>query len=388
LSDQSGQPEEPAEKRVSWAELFFDLVFVFAVTEVSTRLTEDHRGLGLVRSLVLFVPVFWLWVGTSLQANLRDISRPVLRLSIFGVALCGMFMALAIPYAYNDGGLLYAFAYWAGRLLLGIPLLRRYGLVWNPYTVSVVVTGPLLIVGALLPADGQLAVWAAAAALDLSTPTIFSRRLSTLHYDAGHLAERFGLFVLIALGESVVSIGAAAQDGGPLRIGTGFAVALAFAACCGLWWVYFQFAADAVRHALATATVQLNITRSVLSYGHLSFIASIIGIAVGMRFAVARPTDGLGFAPAGFLYGGTALFLASFGYTRWRMFRLMSWTRLGTAAVTLVLLPLAAVLPAIAALAVLALVLAALNSLEYLRVEHIGWRALLASSHGQSGTVA
>ena len=89
----SEQPEqntaqEQSKKRVSWAELFFDLVFVFAVTEVSTRLTEDHRGLGLLRSLVLFVPVFWVWVGTSLQANLRDISRPALRLSLFGWRRC------------------------------------------------------------------------------------------------------------------------------------------------------------------------------------------------------------------------------------------------------------------------------------------------------------
>ncbi|MDX6230349.1 MAG: hypothetical protein QOI76_3739 [Frankiales bacterium] len=369
--------QEQPEKRVSWAELFFDLVFVFAVTEVSSRLTEDHRGLGLVRALVLFVPVFWVWVGTSLQANLRDVNRPALRLSVFGVALSGLFMALAIPYAFGSRGLLFALAYWAGRLLLGLPLLRRYGLVWNPYTVSILLTGPLLTVGGLLPSHGRLAVWAAAALLDLSTPTLFRKRLSGFRYDASHLAERFGSFVLIALGESVVTIGAAAEARGPLDVSTGLAVALAFAACCGLWWVYFQFAADAVRHALATAQVQLDITRSVLSYGHLSFIASIITVAVGMRGAVTRPTADLGFGAAGFLFGGSALFLATFGYTRWRMFRLMSWTRLTAATAVLVLLPLAAVLPSVAAIAVLATVLVVLNVIEYARVEHIGWRALL-----------
>jgi low temperature requirement protein LtrA len=368
-------PQEQSEKRVSPAELFFDLVFVFAVTEVSSRLTEDHRGLGLARSLVLFVPVFWVWVGTSLQANLRDVNRPALRLSLFGVALSGMFMALSIPYAFSSRGPVFALAYWAARLLLGLPLLRRYGLVWNPYTVSILVTGPLLTIGALLPSDGRLALWAVAALLDLSTPTLFRKRLSRFRYDASHLAERFGSFVLIALGESVVAIGAAAQARGPLDVSTGFAVALAFAACCGLWWVYFQFAADAVRHALATATV--------LSYGHLSFIAAIIAVAVGMRGAVTRPTAGLGFSTAGFLFGGTALFLATFGYTRWRMFRLMSWTRLTAAAAAIVLLPLAAVLPSVAAIAVLTAVLAALNAVEYARVEHIGWRALL-QARGQA----
>jgi low temperature requirement protein LtrA len=366
------------EKRVSWAELFFDLVFVFAVTEVSSRLTHDHRGAGLLRSLVLFVPIYWAWVGTSLQANLRDVSKPTLRLGMFGVALSGFFMALAVPYAFESRALLFALAYWAGRLLLGIPLIVRHGLAWTPYSVSMVVTAPLLTVGALLPNHAQLAVWVAAAVLDLSTPTLLRARLTRLHYDPAHLAERFGLFVLIALGESVVTIGTAAQSRGPLQVSTGFAVAVAFALSCALWWVYFQFAADAVRHSLATAKIQLDITRSVLSYGHLSFIAAIIAVAVGMRAAVS-PASTLGWSGAGFLYGGTALFLATFGYTRWRMFRLLSITRLVAAAVAVVLLPVAAVVPSLLGTTILAVTVAVLNVVEYARVERIGWRALLGS---------
>ncbi|MDT4936688.1 MAG: hypothetical protein QOG80_359 [Pseudonocardiales bacterium] len=363
-------------KKVSWAELFFDLVFVFAITEVSARLTKDHSGAGLLRALVAFVPVYWVWVGTTLQANLRDVARPGLRLSIFAAALSGLFMALAIPYAFEDRRLLFAVAYFAGRLVLGIPIVRRVR-TWNPYTVSMVITGPALIVGALLPKDAQLAVWGAAALLDLSTPTIFRRRLSALHYDAGHLAERFGLFVLIALGETVVSIGSAAQNG-RLDLAVGCAVAAAFALSCGLWWVYFQFAADAVRHALATAKVQLDITRLVLSYGHLSFIASIVALAVGLKAGVAHPGDPLHGSGAGFLYGGTALYLASFGFTRWAMFRLVSTTRLVAAAAVLALLPAAVYEPALAALIELAVVLIVLNVVEWARVEQIGWRARLA----------
>ena len=368
MTEESGQPE----KRVSAAELFFDLVFVFAVTEVSTRLSEDHAGLGLLRAFALFVPIYWVWVGTSLQANLRDIDQPVLRVTVFGVALAGMFLALAVPYAFETQALLFAFSYWLGRMLLGVPLFVQYGWQWNPYSVSLTITGPALVVGGLLPSSGQLAVWTAAALVDLSTPAVFASRLRNLRYDAGHLAERFGSFVLIALGESVVGIGAAAHDPRRLSFGTGCAVAAAFALSCGLWWVYFQFAADAVRHALATAQVQLSITRSVLSYGHLSFIASIIGVAVGLRWAVAAPTSALGWSASGFLYGGTALFLATFGYTRWRMFRLMSTTRLVAAAVVLLLLPLAAVLPAIAGTTGLAVVVAGLNIVEWVRVRRSG----------------
>lgn len=156
-------------------------------------------------------------------------------------------------------------------------------------------------------------------------------------------------------------------------------MAAVFALTCGLWWVYFQFAADAVRHALATAQVQLNITRLVLSYGHLAFIAAIIAVAVGMHESIANPDLALGWAVAGLLVGGTALYLATFGFTRWAMFRLVSWTRLSAAAVVLLVLPVAPYVSALTTLVLLAVVVAGLNVVEYARVEQIGWRALLAA---------
>jgi low temperature requirement protein LtrA len=372
----------PAEKRVTWAELFFDLVFVFAVTEVSTLLAHDRSGAGLLRAVIVFVPCYWLWVGTSIQVNQRDISRPSLRLAVFAVALAGIFMALAIPRAYTGLGLLFALAYWAGRIVLGAGQLRdaaRSGVLpVNPFTLSMAVTGPLLVIGALLPAGPREAVWAVAAALDLASPTLLRSRLKLMHFDAAHLAERFGAFVLIALGESVVAIGAAAVSADRISLASGVAVAATFVLTCGLAWVYFHFAADAMRHSLATARVQTDITRLVLSYGHLLFIAAIIMVAVGMRQAVVHPGDPLGAAGSALLAGGTALYLATFGFTRWAMFRLVSWTRLTAAAGVLLFLPLAIKLPALAALAVLAAGVAALNVVEYARVEKIGWRALLA----------
>jgi low temperature requirement protein LtrA len=226
----------------------------------------------------------------------------------------------------------------------------------------------LLLVGAFFHGSARESVWAAAAVIDLSTPTVLRRRLRGMHFDAPHLAERFGLFVLIALGESVVAIGAPAASEGEMHGDVLASVATAFVLSCGLWWVYFHFALDAVRHALATAEVQVDITRRVLSYGHLSFIASIIVAAAGMGEVVARPSHDLSAATAVVLFGGCAAYLATFGYTRWRMFRLMSWTRLTAAAVVLVLLPLAPHLPGIAALAVLAAVVVGLNVWEARRV--------------------
>jgi low temperature requirement protein LtrA len=380
--DQAAE-DQAAEKRVSWAELFFDLVFVFAVTQVSAAMGHDHSGAGLLRALILLVPVYWLWVGTTIQVNQLDISRAVLRITVFAVALAAVFMALAVPDAYGGGGLLYALAYWAGRVVLGTGVLRRAVQEgqWpiNPYTVSMAVTGPLLVFGALTHGSLREGLWALAAVGDLSTPTVLQSRLSGIHLDAGHLAERFGGFVLIALGESVVAVGASAQSGHGLSALAGLAVAAAFALSCGLWWVYFHFAADAVRHSLATAKVQLDITRLVLSYGHLSFIAAIIVISVGMHGAVAHPGQRLSWAVAGLLFGGTALYLATFGFTRWAMFRLVSVTRLTAAAIIALLWPAAPFVPALAALAGLAAVVAILNVVELLRVSQSGWAARLRS---------
>lgn len=216
--------------------------------------------------MIVFVPVYWLWVGMAIQTNQQDTAREIL--------------------------------------------------------------------------------WAAAAVLDLSTPRIFRRRMAAMRLDAGHLAERFGLFVLIALGELIVSVTTVSHD---LDVATAVAIAAAFALSAGLWWVYFHFAADAVRHALATARVQLDITRLVLSDGHLAFIAAIIIVAVGLHDSIAAPTADLSWAVTGLLFGGTVLYLASFGYTRWAMFRQVSWTRLSGAAAVLALMPFAPRLPALTA---------------------------------------
>jgi low temperature requirement protein LtrA len=373
-------PSQAAEegKRVSWAELFFDLVFVVAVTRVSALIEDELSLAGMARALVVFVPVFWLWVGTTIQANLRDLSRPVVRLQMFAIALAAVFMALALPDAYGQLGLLFALAYWAGRVVLGFGMMGL-GAQWrqwhaNPVTVSIAITGPLLVIGALVHGDARIAVWTVAAVIDLSTPTVLRSRLVGMHYDAGHLSERFGTFVLIALGESVVAVVTSA-DPDELTVMQGFAVAAAFAVSVGLWWVYFQFAADAVRHALATARVQLDITRLVLSYGHLIFIAAIIAVAVGLRDAVAAPDHHLTWTVTALLFGGCALYLAGFGFTRWAMFHLVSRTRLGAAGVVLVLCPIAPHVPALASLFLLAAVLAVLNTVEWLINAREGWRA-------------
>ncbi len=364
------------DKRVSWAELFFDLVFVFAVTEVSTLIGRDHSSSGLLRALIVFVPVYWMWVGAAIQTNQNDLGRPLVRLRIFAVALSAVFMALALPTAYGRLGTMFAVAYWAGRILCGALILRRPRdlIHLNPLSMSMVITGPMILVGSFFHGSVRELIWGLAALIDLSTPSLFRSRLRDMHIDAAHLAERFGAFVLIAIGEAVVAIGSSVRTD-DLNVADCFAVAAAFVLSCGLWWVYFHFAADAVRHSLETAKVQMDITRLVLSYGHLSFIAAIILVSVGMRAAVADPGAHLAIGNSGLMFGGAALYLATFGFTRWAMFRLVSYTRLTTAAVVLALMPIAPHVPALVALVALAIVVASLNIVELIRVGHPGWRA-------------
>jgi hypothetical protein len=204
------QQDDATEVRVTWAELFFDLVFVFAVTEVSALLRGEMSWLGVVRALVVFVPIYWVWVGTCVYANTHDIDTALHRLSVLAIGLVGLFMALAVPVAYHSGGVLFGACYLAARAVL-FALARRHGGFLPPtYLVALAVSGPLLLIGGFLPPPTRVVVWAVAALTDLATPAVNRQQLLRVRFAPGHLAERFGGFLIIALGESIVAIGAPA----------------------------------------------------------------------------------------------------------------------------------------------------------------------------------
>jgi low temperature requirement protein LtrA len=356
---------ELVEKRVTWAELFFDLVLVFAITQIAAFLHEHATWKGVGLALVLFVPIYWAWVGTSVHANLHDTDNPVDRAGLLVLALCALFMAVALPQAYGSRGALFGGSYFALRVILAVLYFRGRPIVVITPLVAACVSGPLMLAGGITPTPTRTVLWGLAALVDLATPRILRFRLKGLNFDAGHLVERFGIFLMIALGESVVDIGATAARLPDLTIGVVAALAAAFVLAAALWWVYFVYATMAIRFALATAQIQTDIVRPVLSWGHLSFVGSIIAVAVGLVEVVAHPVAVLGWSSAGFLFGGTGLYLATFGYTRWRMFHTWAKTRLTTAGLVLVLLPLTTRQGGLVALSVLALVVVGLNVVEY-----------------------
>lgn len=365
--------KEP-DKQVSWAELFFDLVYVFAITEVSTLLQADHSWAGAGRALIVFVPAYWAWTATSVHANRQDVENATDRIGIFAVALSALFMGLAIPGAYGDRGLLYGGAYWVARLVLQVLALRWQSLHLNSFLVGAVVTGPLLVAGGLVEGNARIALWAAAALVDTLAPQLLRRR-ATAHFHSGHLPERFGLFLIVALGETIIAIGSPVTGTTPMGGDVLVTVAAAFVLTAALWWVYFAFAASALQFAVASAEKQFDMVRHVLSYAHLGLISAVIAIAVGLHDAVAHPGQHLGAGVAALLYGGCGLFLIAFAYTRWRMFRLWSVTRLTAAAAVLVSLPLASRLPALQAVMWLAGLIVTLDVVEWYRMRRAASKA-------------
>jgi low temperature requirement protein LtrA len=362
-------------KRVTWLELFFDLVFVFAVTTASELVRHEHSWVGVFRALVVFIPVFWVWVGGTMHANLHDIDSVRGRLGMFGVAFCGLVLGLTLPATFEHSAVWFAGAYWAARIVLwlsirGLPHRDAF----MTFTVGAFLTGPAFVLGALLPPGPRTGVWAVAAATDLSVPFLARRRLSTAPFDASHVAERFGLLVIIALGETVVATGAAAQEGDldAVRLA---ALAASFTVCCGLWWVYFAFSAEAIHGAIEAATARIEVIRPVLSYGHLAFTAGIIAVAAAIGTAVRAPQQHLHTDMAALLFAGTALYLAAFGFTRWHMFHTLATTRLVGGAVCLALIPVSPSVPAVASVSVLAVLLIAVNVVEHHLVPRTRYRA-------------
>ncbi|TWF99837.1 low temperature requirement protein A [Kitasatospora viridis] len=381
VRERESERREIPEKRVTWAEAYFDLVFVFAITQVSNLLYDHHGGGGLLRALVVFIPVYWCWVGTTVQANVRDVDSARDRVGIFAVGLCGLLMALALPQAYGTRGVLFGAAYWGARLVLLGLILRLRGGVWRgPFGIGAAISGPLLLTGGLLHGDARLGLWAAGALIDLAGPTLLRSRLARVTYHPGHLPERFGLLMLVALGESIVSTGAPAAAATDLTSGELLAVVAAFTISCGLWWSYFAHANEAMRHAVTVAPARRDLVRRVFSYAHLVLVAAVITIAVGFHMTVAHPGERLDLGTLTLLHGGCALYLLTFGYTRWVMFRVLAHTRLVAAAVVLLLVPAMAVLrlPALAVLSTLAVLLVLLTAVEEARIRRA--RAAVAAA--------
>ena len=311
---------------VSYLELFFDLVFVFAITQLSHSLHHHLTWHGLAENVVLFLAVWWGWIYTAWVSNWADPDRLPIRL-LLGVMLASLAMAVAIPAAFGGNGLLFAGSYVAlqlGRSFTAMLIFRREGAArmrnMARITAWFVASAPLWIGGALASDPNlRLLLWLAALAIEYAGPmTMFRTPLlgrskgSDWDISGSHMAERCALFIIIALGEGIVVTGASAADA-PLSAGLGLALGIAFAGSALLWWLYFDLGAQRGTQLISGHEQAGRVARNAYTYLHMPIVLGVVIAAVGDALLLEHWHEVA--APELVLVqtGGTILFLAGLG---------------------------------------------------------------------------
>jgi low temperature requirement protein LtrA len=367
-------------------ELFFDLVYVFAVTQVTGYMAHEHSAPGVLQGLLLLTLLWWTWSSYTWLGNQARADEGLLRAGM-AVAMAAMFViALTVPEAWHDapGGLngplvlvgayllvrcvhltLYAVAATGDR-----ELLRQLAITWVPLLAG----AALLIAGALLGGWLQTLLFAGALLVDWVGVYLTSRQGGWRLRSAGHWTERHGLFIILAIGESVVAIGVGAAQQ-PISATLLLAAVLGVAAAVGLWWLYFDVASLAAEHQLAEVRGQARVRLAVeaYTYGHFPIVAGIVLAALGVEGVLAHADEAepLGAFYALPLVGGVALYLVGQLLFKRRTHNALSLPRLVTVCVLLAALPAAIVLPPLVGLAGVVLILAALIVVETTRYAQI-----------------
>jgi low temperature requirement protein LtrA len=360
------------EQRASPLELFYDLVFVFAITQVSHLLLEDVSWRGAGQAALALLVVWWAWNYTTWVTNELDPESIVVRLLLIGMMLASLLLAVAIPEAFGERALLFAGSYVAiqvGRHAFltfasasaGTIERERAGRILTWFVAA----GVLWIAGALVEEPWRAALWLVALAIDYGAPLALfwvpgRRRLdgSEWNVETSHFAERFQLFVIIALGETIVITGATTSE---LDLDTArlTAFALAFLSTAALWWLYFSYVARIAERRLELAEHRTTLARDAYTYLHAGIVAGIVLTAVGDELVIAHPTDVLPRDEVAVVAAGPALYLLAHLVLRLRMTGTISVRRLTGAAACLAAGVLGLVVPALVLAALLVAVLAA-----------------------------
>lgn len=312
---------------VSFLELFFDLVYVFALTQISHLILETMSWQGLAEAAVAFAAVWWAWMYTTWAVNWADPERLPIRIMLILVMLASLIMAVALPHAFEDGGALFAFSYVAiqvGRTLFMALVMSRdekaSGLNMVRASIWFVASAVLWIAGALT-AEGldRMWWWLGALAIEYAGPFAFfwvpwlgRSTIREWAISGHHMAERCALFIIIALGEGVVVTGAtfAGQELSPENFA---AFLIAFTGSVMMWWVYFDVGAkrgaDLIEHHAEPGRV----ARNAYTYLHMPIVIGMIGTAVADELLLAHPDGDAGTALIVFVCGGLSIYLLSVG---------------------------------------------------------------------------
>jgi low temperature requirement protein LtrA len=352
-------------------ELFFDLVFVLAITQCTALMSAHPTWSGLAQGVLVLGVLWWSWVGYAWLTSVVDPEEGAVRFAIFAAMAAYLIAAIAIPQAFGGLGLEFALAYgavrWAQVALLLVAGRDDPGLHHSSAGLAVSTTiGVSLLIGAsFLDGLAQGALWFLALALDMGGPLFIDS--SCWRLVPGHFAERHGLIIIIALGESIVAIGVGAHA--HLTWGIATAAVLGIALSAALWWMYFDVVALVSRRRLITAEegrIRNELARDSYSYLHFPMVAGIVLVALGLKTTLGHVGDSLETVPAFALIGGVSLYMLGLVGFRYRHVRTFNRQRLAAAILLFALLPAATHMPALLTLTILTTVLAVLIGYETL----------------------
>ncbi len=379
------------EARVTPIELFFDLVFVFSLTQVTALMADGLTAHVVVRGLLVLALLWWSWVGYAWLGNVVQAEEGLGRAAMFAAMAATFVLAIAVPEAFDDdpGGLdgpvVIAFAYLAVRLLhLGIFFmiarddagLRRQ--LWR-FAPSVLGSTAVLLVASQLEGRAQTIAWFAALIVDY-LGTMLGGASGWRLRSASHFAERHALIVIVAFGESIVAIGVGVADepiSWPIVVAS--VLGLAVAGC--LWWAYFDVVSIVAERILrrAEGEARARLARDAYSYLHLPMVAGIVLIALGIEVVLQSVADGgrtavnepVSTLAIGALYGGVASFLLAHSAFKFRTWHQVTFRRPVVAVILLALIPGAAQMPGLAALGLVAAILVAMIASEAVRYSEL-----------------
>ena len=305
-----------AAQRTTPVELFWDLVFVFAVTRVTTLLYKDLTWAGFGRAMLVLAVVWWAWSAFVWMTNAHDPNDPAVRGVLFVAMILTFLVALSLPKAFGQEATVFALAYAGVRFLhlgLYVDASRRGNASLAAiagFATTVAIGMALLIVGSLVADPGRMWLWVAAAAIDYAGPAWLTReRLRGIQQVAvSHFAERYSLFIIICLGESIIAVGVGAADR-DLDPQLAAGVALALLVTIGLWWSYFDRVAAEAEDRLAAHDEPVLAAADAYSYLHLLLVSGIIISAIGLKASVGHPAEPLSEGSRLALCGGVALYL-------------------------------------------------------------------------------
>jgi low temperature requirement protein LtrA len=371
-----------SEQRVAPLELFFDLVFVLSFTQVTATMAGDPSWEGLGEGMLILAAVWWAWAAYGWLTNGIDPDEDLNRIAVLSAMAAMLVVSLAIPEAFGDRGVLFGCAYFLVRglhLVLYVRTTRRQE---DSYDLDAIVKlapglllgSALLIVAGLLDGGARASVWILAILIDWATPLLFGS--GEFHLDPRHFAERYGLIVIITLGESVLAIGAGAAG---IVLGTGATVAavLGIASVATLWWAYFDVIAIVAERRLAEAPPgeQAPLARDAYSYLHFPMIAGIVLLSLGLKQTLGQVGEPLETVPAIALCGGPAVYLVGQILFRLRALGSLSAHRSLATVALLALIPLALEADALVALGAVTAVLMILIAYERIALREARARA-------------